>query len=76
LGRGHFGSSWLDRLLLKIQNSAVLRRRLSRPLLISLRNTFRRKTRLTLTLITLILGGAIFITVFTLRVTMLTTLDS
>ncbi len=76
LGKGRFGSSWLDRLLLKIQNSAILRRRLSRPLLISLRNTFRRKTRLTLTLITLILGGAIFITVFTLRVTMLTTLDS
>ncbi len=76
LGKGRFGSSWLDRLLLKIQNSAILRRRLSRPLLISLRNTFRRKTRLALTLITLILGGAIFITVFTLRVSMLTTLDS
>ncbi len=37
---------------------------LSRPLLISLRNTFRRRLRLILTLITLILGGAIFIGVF------------
>jgi len=37
---------------------------LSRPLLISLRNTFRRKARLALTLITLILGGAIYISVF------------
>lgn len=37
---------------------------LSRPLLISLRNTFRRRLRLILTLITLILGGAIFIAVF------------
>jgi putative ABC transport system permease protein len=76
LGKGHFGSSWLDRLLLKIQNSALLRRQVSRPLLISLRNTFRRKTRLALTLLTLIFGGAIFITVFSVRVTMLSTLES
>lgn len=76
LGRGHFGTGRLDRLLLKLQNSALLRRRVSRPLLISLRNTFRRKTRLALTLLTLILGGTIFITVFSLRVSMLTTLDS
>lgn len=76
LGKGHFGSSWLDRLLLKVQYSGLLRRRVSRPLLISLRNTFRRKTRLALTLLTLIFGGAIFITVFSVRVTMLSTLDS
>jgi putative ABC transport system permease protein len=36
----------------------------ARPLLISLRNTFRRKKRLVLTLFTLTLGGAIFIGVF------------
>ncbi len=76
LGQGRFGTNWIDRLLLKLQNRALLRRRLSRPLLLSLRNTFRRKTRLALTLITLILGGAIFITVFSLRVSMLTTLRS
>jgi putative ABC transport system permease protein len=76
LGRGHFGSGWLDRLLLKVQDNARLRRRVSRPLLISLRNTFRRKARLALTLLTLIFGGAIFITVFSVRVTMLSTLDS
>ncbi len=74
LGRGQFGSSLIDRLLLKIQQSRLLRRRLSRPLVLSLRNTFRRKARLALTLITLIFGGAIFITVFSLRVSMLTTL--
>ncbi len=39
----------------------------SRPLLISLRNTFRRRGRLILTLITLILGGAIFIATFNVR---------
>jgi putative ABC transport system permease protein len=41
---------------------------LSRPMQISLRNTFRRKSRLILTLITLTLGGAIFIAVFNTRV--------
>jgi putative ABC transport system permease protein len=41
--------------------------RLSRPLLISLRNTFRRKGRLALTLFTLTMGGAIFIAVFNVR---------
>jgi putative ABC transport system permease protein len=76
LGRGRFGNSWVDRLLLAVQQSALLRRRLSRPMLLSLRNTFRRKIRLGLTLTTLILGGAIFITVFTVRDSMIGTLRS
>jgi putative ABC transport system permease protein len=76
LGKGQFGTSWVDRLLLNVQNLGGLRQVLARPLLISLRNTFRRKARLTLTLLTLILGGAIFITVFSVRVSMLGTLDS
>jgi putative ABC transport system permease protein len=41
-----------------------------RPLLISLRNTFRRKGRLMLTLFTLSMGGAIFISVFNVRVSL------
>ena len=41
-----------------------------RPLLISLRNTFRRKGRLLLTLFTLSMGGAIFIAVFNVRITL------
>ena len=41
-----------------------------RPLLISLRNTFRRRGRLALTLFTLTMGGAIFIAVFNVRVTL------
>ena len=41
-----------------------------RPLLISLRNTFRRRGRLLLTLFTLTMGGAIFISVFNVRVTL------
>ncbi len=43
---------------------------LPRPLLISLRNIFRRKSRLMLTLFTLTMGGAIFIAVFNVRVTL------
>lgn len=39
-------------------------RRLSRPALISLRNTLRNRSRLLLTLLTLALGGAIFIATF------------
>jgi putative ABC transport system permease protein len=41
-----------------------------RPFVISLRNTFRRKRRLILTLFTLTMGGAIFIAVFNVRVTL------
>jgi putative ABC transport system permease protein len=41
-----------------------------RPLLISFRNTFRRRGRLLLTLFTLTMGGAIFIAVFNVRVTL------
>ncbi|MCE1254943.1 MAG: FtsX-like permease family protein [Anaerolineae bacterium] len=43
---------------------------ISRPILISLRNTFRRKSRLALTLITLTLGGAIFIATFNVQSSM------
>jgi putative ABC transport system permease protein len=42
-------------------------RGVSRPTLISLRNTFRRKGRLTLTLFTLTLGGAVFIATFNVQ---------
>lgn len=39
---------------------------IARPVLVSLRNAFRRKARVSLTIFTLILGGAIFIGVFNL----------
>jgi putative ABC transport system permease protein len=53
-------------------NHALNRRgiHIPRPLLISLRNTFRRKGRLALTLFTLTMGGAIFVAVFNVRVTL------
>ena len=63
--------SFFERLQLRF--SRLLARRgihIPRPLLISLRNTFRRKGRLVLTLFTLTMGGAIFIAVFNVRVTL------
>jgi putative ABC transport system permease protein len=56
-------SGWFDRQLARI-------RRLSRPMRISLRNVFRRKGRLILTIITLTMGGAVFISTFNVRVSM------
>jgi putative ABC transport system permease protein len=52
IGSG-FGDSWIDRLFGRI-------RRLPRPMALSLRNTFRHKARVALTLLTLTLGGVIF----------------
>jgi putative ABC transport system permease protein len=68
LGKGHFGSNWIDRLLERVRG-------IPRPLLLSLRNTFRRKGRLLLTLFTLTLGGAIFISVLCVHASLLSTLD-
>lgn len=51
---------WLNRLLAKI-------RQLSPTIALSLRNTFRKKVRLTFTLITLTLAGAMFISAFSTR---------
>jgi putative ABC transport system permease protein len=65
---GGFGRGLLDRLLGRI-------RRLPRPLALSLRNTFRRKARVALTLLSLILGGVMFILVMSLRDSFSNTLD-
>jgi len=50
-------------------------RGLPRPLMLSLRNTFRRKGRLILTLATLTLAGTIFIAVVSVRASLLLTVD-
>ncbi len=65
----------------RVQTQAVifLARRgihIPRPFVISLRNTFRRRGRLALTLFTLTMGGAIFIGVFNVRVTLDDYIDS
>lgn len=68
LGKGRFGRGRIDRLLERIHF-------LSRPMLLSLRNTFRRKGRLALTLTTLTLAGLIFMAVLSERASLYTTID-
>ena len=62
-GGGTSGAGWLNRVSEWVQW-------LSRPILLSLRNTFRRKGRLVLTIFTLTVAGAIFIAVFNVRSSM------
>jgi putative ABC transport system permease protein len=68
-GKGAYGRGWIDRIVGRVRG-------LSRPVLLSVRNTFRRKGRLALTLFTLTLGGAIFIAVLTVHSSLFATLDS
>ena len=51
---------WLESMLSKLRN-------LHPPVMLALRNTFRKKTRLIFTLITLTLAGAMFMSVFSTR---------
>jgi putative ABC transport system permease protein len=67
-GGGSYGESIIDRIIQQI-------RAFPRPVLLSLRNTFRRKGRVALTLMTLTLGGAIFIGVFSVRNSLLLTFE-
>lgn len=60
---GAASRGWLDLRIARL-------RLVSRPVLISIRNSFRRKGRLVLTLITLSLGGAIFVASFNVQVSM------
>ena len=67
LGAG-FGRNWLDRMITRIG-------RLPRPLALSLRNTFRRKARIALTLLTLVLGGLMFVVVMSVGSSLDNTLE-
>ncbi len=60
--QGHSKIHWMDFFTNRLH--------LPRPLLLSLRNTFRRKGRLALTLVTLTLGGSIFIATFSVQTSM------
>ncbi len=74
LGKGRFGKGRIDRLLVGLDLVSKLRF-LSRPMLLSLRNTFRRKGRLALTLTTLTIAGVIFMAVLSVRASLNLTLD-
>ncbi|MFC1966212.1 ABC transporter permease [Chloroflexota bacterium] len=65
--KGKYGL--LDRLLLQVRG-------LPRPVLLSLRNTFRRKGRLFLTLGTLVLAGSLFLMVMNVRGSLAAELDN
>jgi len=61
--------TWLDRLVGRLPG-------LDRPARLSVRNTVRRRGRLVRTLSALVLGGAVFVSVMTLRASLYRTLDA
>ena len=74
--REAFDSRGIDNNQNDIINRIISRLRgLPRPVLLSLRNTFRQRVRLGLTLMTLTLAGAVFATVFTVQNSLFNTLD-
>jgi len=66
--RNTFGPSLFDRMLAGMGGG-------SRPLLLSIRNSFRRRTRLVLTLLTLAIGGVFFMSGVNIRASMIKTID-
>lgn len=68
-GDRSYGGGRLDRALASLRGP-------SRPLLLSLRNTLRRTGRLALALLTLGMAGGIFVSVLTVRSSLLNTLDT
>ena len=66
--RGGYGQGLVDRVLARV-------RVLSRPMRLTLRNTFRRRGRLALTLATLVIAGAAFVAIMSLRDALLLGLD-
>ena len=68
VSQNSFGQGWLDRRLSQLGGSR-------RPLMMSLRNSFRRRARLALTLLTLSAGGLFFMSALNIRSSLVNTLD-
>lgn len=68
VGETTFGARRFDRMLLGVGGSF-------RPLLLAIRNSFRRRARLVLTLATLAAGGLFFLSALNVRASMINTLD-
>lgn len=68
-GVGTASADLLDRILAGIRG-------LSRPVQLSLRNTFRRRARLVLTLVMLILGGMLFMTIGSVRASLTSLIEA
>jgi len=64
-----FGTGWIDRALAGISGPF-------RPALMAIRNSFRRRLRLALTLATLVAGGVFFLAGLNIRTSMIHTLDN
>ncbi len=63
-----FGTGRFDRALTNVSG-------LTRPLLFAIRNSFRRRTRLALTLLTLTVAGVFFMSALNIRASMIQTID-
>jgi ABC-type transport system, involved in lipoprotein release, permease component len=74
LGKGRFGKNGIDQWL-SGSNLWSIQKVPVRSILLSVRNTFRSKGRLALTLITLTLASATFISVFNVRASLSSTVD-
>ncbi|MEA2488958.1 MAG: putative transport system permease protein, partial [Acidobacteriota bacterium] len=68
VSRSAFGASAIDRLLAGWSGAA-------RPLVLALRNSFRRRARLALTVLTLAVAGVFFMAAFNVRASLIHTLD-
>lgn len=67
-GRNAFGVTAFDRMLASVQG-------IGRPLLLAMRNSFRRRSRFVLTVITLAAGGLFFMSALNVRASLIQTLD-
>jgi putative ABC transport system permease protein len=67
-GERQFGATWFERSIARIGG-------FGRPLLLAIRNSFRRRFRLAISVVTLAIAGALFMTAFNIRASMIATLD-
>lgn len=72
LGGASYGRGWIERGLARLQKVS----RFERPVLLAARNMLRHKGRLVQTLVVLIFGTALFISVLSVRSSVNTTLDA
>jgi putative ABC transport system permease protein len=68
VSRNQFGATVFDRTVLRMRGPA-------RPILLAIRNNFRRRARLALTVLTLTAGGLFFMAALNIRTSMIHTLD-
>jgi putative ABC transport system permease protein len=66
-----YGRGWVERLVGQLQRVTSMRR----PILLALRNTLRHKGRLVQTLVVLIIGTALFVSVLSVRASVDATVD-